>query len=288
MNKTGIFLGNSDYEEQLKKRLLDHYVSHRKFMNDDRYASFINRRLNNEDFQEPWINTLKLLIAGLKEKIILDVGCGDGGFTTAMVKRDYKVHGCDVSRDNIEMSGLRARKCGIDPDIFLESGTVSLPYDNDSFDVIVMFDVIEHLKNIPSMIREVHRVLKSGGYFFSSTPNGLWPMETHVNLPFVHWLPSSLRRSVLKKLRGDFAVGLIDNINYLSSRKLLDVAAPLFEQCLLNDDIFMEKMKGQALGGANNSTKLKIKRFVSGPAIWPFMGHVLKWAWPSIYLLTRK
>ena len=113
---------DSIYENELREKLMRHYASHRAFMNGRQYETFINTRLHNEDYQEPWINTLIALIPDLKEKDILDVGCGDGGFVVAMKKYCYSVKGCDVSHENIEMAKLRARKCVISEQLFVESG----------------------------------------------------------------------------------------------------------------------------------------------------------------------
>lgn len=275
------------YENELREKLMRHYASHRAFMNGRQYETFINTRLHNEDYQKPWINTLIALILDLKEKDILDVGCGDGGFVVAMKKHCYSVKGCDVSHENIEMAKLRARKWGIDEGLLVESGGTSLPYANDSFDVVVMFDVIEHVANIPAIIAETHRVLKPGGYFFSSTPNRLWPKEPHVNLLFIHWMPRVIRRPCLLKLRGIHAVELINSINYLSSRKLYQLLSPHFSQCLLNDQIFMLKLKKQH-HGQHSMSRSSVKELIAKPGLWFFMKYILRWLWPSVYVLAKK
>jgi SAM-dependent methyltransferase len=62
---------------------------------------------------------------------------------------------------------------GRDPKVaFVEGSALSLPFANASFDVVCLFDVIEHLPRgtEDTVLREVHRVLESGGKLYFSTP----------------------------------------------------------------------------------------------------------------------
>jgi SAM-dependent methyltransferase len=77
--------------------------------------------------------------------------------------------------------GLARRVCGVDPDPrvvdnpHLDEGREgfgeSIPYEDESFDVVVSDNVLEHLDNPLDVFREVHRVLRPGGVFLAKTPN---------------------------------------------------------------------------------------------------------------------
>ena len=54
---------------------------------------------------------------------------------------------------------------------FIESAVPPIPAENNSFDYVVSFQVIEHIKRDFDFVREVHRVLKPGGKFIVTTPN---------------------------------------------------------------------------------------------------------------------
>jgi hypothetical protein len=85
-----------------------------------------------------------------------------------------------------------AKVAGVDH--FDARGTLDLPYEDRSFDLVVVLAVVEHL---PAEIRwacvdEYYRKAKCGGLIgFWETPNRAWPFETHsVGLPGVQWLPA--------------------------------------------------------------------------------------------------
>ena len=54
---------------------------------------------------------------------------------------------------------------------FIEAAVPPIPAENNSFDYVVSFQVIEHIKDDFDFVREVHRVLKPGGKFIVTTPN---------------------------------------------------------------------------------------------------------------------
>ena len=54
---------------------------------------------------------------------------------------------------------------------FVEAAVPPIPAANNSFDYVVSFQVIEHIKRDFDFVREVHRVLKPGGKFIVTTPN---------------------------------------------------------------------------------------------------------------------
>lgn len=100
---------------------------------------------------------------------ILEVGCGVGRFirTISHVRPDLEPHGSDLGPKSIAMAtGYRDGVA-----YTLGSGT-ALPYANETFDAIVLFDVLEHIPGDgPAFaIAEAHRVLKPGGVFHSLVP----------------------------------------------------------------------------------------------------------------------
>lgn len=103
-------------------------------------------------------------------KSVLDVGCGAGtGVKYWLTKGARKVTGVDISEDAIRRAKVRHK--GINRATFALADAQALPFGNDSFDVIVSLEAIEHLSEPEKFLLECRRVIKTGGTFICSTPN---------------------------------------------------------------------------------------------------------------------
>jgi len=106
-----------------------------------------------------------------KDGMILDLGCGDGSVlvevANALGIKD--IYGVDID----EVALRRAAKRGVKV-LKIDLNSDPLPFKDESFDVVLMEEVIEHLVNPDNAIREARRVLKVGGLFLISTPNLAW------------------------------------------------------------------------------------------------------------------
>lgn len=95
---------------------------------------------------------------------VLEIGTGTG-------------YGIDIIAPNVEhfvtMDKTRSEELGVIPaNVEFKEGVVPpLPFADESFDYVVSFQVIEHIKRDKEFVREVYRVLKKGGKFIVSTPN---------------------------------------------------------------------------------------------------------------------
>ena len=111
----------------------------------------------------------------------------------ALSSKYGNVVGFDVSMESLIYAKklLEENKCN-NVKIFC-SGINSLPFPDNSFDVVSASNVIEHIQDQRGAIEEIHRVQKTGGIFFGDIPNRytLKP-EPHVNIRFVGFLPRRL------------------------------------------------------------------------------------------------
>ena len=97
---------------------------------------------------------------------ILEIGCGIGSVVFRLSGQGYDVTGTDISGEAISY-GLK--KYG---DIRLEvQAAETLRYADKSFDVVLSFDLFEHVAATDVHLSEVERVLRSGGHYLFQTPN---------------------------------------------------------------------------------------------------------------------
>jgi SAM-dependent methyltransferase len=120
----------------------------------------------------------------VKDKTILDFGCGSGYGSAELATSARSVEAVDTSRDAISHASSRFHKSNlrftfIDPQ-------KELPFPDGTFDAVVSFQVIEHVADDDGYIAEAHRVLAPGGRLLLITPNRahrLFPRQ----LPWNRW-----------------------------------------------------------------------------------------------------
>lgn len=98
--------------------------------------------------------------------VVLDVGCGDGSFLSALGDLgDYTLHG-------VELNGPASRRAQRDPRIQLQLGDLlQTGYSRDQFDLVTLFHVFEHLVEPRKTLALLHDILKPGGRLVLSFPN---------------------------------------------------------------------------------------------------------------------
>ncbi len=96
-------------------------------------------------------------------KKLLDLGSGIGIFSDYAKKLGYAVRTCDYDPNYCVFPDVKIDICDGDWN--------PLPYKNQSFDVVLYTEVIEHVGNPLHWLREINRVLKPGGVVIVSTPN---------------------------------------------------------------------------------------------------------------------
>lgn len=96
---------------------------------------------------------------GLK---VLDVGCGNGYVLSRYARKGAEVTGADLTGTAVDLSRKRFALDNL-PGTFLETDGETLPFPDNSFDIVCSMGVLHHTANPAPMVREMHRVLKPGG-----------------------------------------------------------------------------------------------------------------------------
>ncbi|OGD81373.1 hypothetical protein A3G14_05455 [Candidatus Curtissbacteria bacterium RIFCSPLOWO2_12_FULL_38_9] len=106
------------------------------------------------------------------EDEVLDVGCGVGNTAVNVAKKAKFVIGFDKISKNLTYAKKFVKEQNLDNVRFIKADAdKKLPFKNNRFTKVIMFDVLEHLKNRNQAIREVKRVLKKKGLFLLLTDN---------------------------------------------------------------------------------------------------------------------
>jgi ubiquinone/menaquinone biosynthesis C-methylase UbiE len=96
--------------------------------------------------------------------VVLDLGCGTGLQTVLVAKRCSAIWGLDVSPSAIRLAQERALRCGVSHRAtFLCSPLELANLQEESFDRVFSFCVLEHIPNLDQVLTEIYRLLKPGG-----------------------------------------------------------------------------------------------------------------------------
>jgi ubiquinone/menaquinone biosynthesis C-methylase UbiE len=109
------------------------------------------------------------------EGTMLDLGCGEGRHIFGLMEKfpDLKCIGLDPHIESLEKAfeGLKfLESISNSKTNFLSGSAYSLPFSDDSFDLVVCSEVLEHLHDYKDAIKEINRVLMPGGQFLASVP----------------------------------------------------------------------------------------------------------------------
>lgn len=108
---------------------------------------------------------------GLFGKSILDVGCGGGLLSEAMVERGAKVTGIDLAEESLKIARLHALESEVSVDYQCVAVETHAAQHNDQYDIVTCLEMLEHVPNPSSIVKACAEAVKPGGLVFFSTLN---------------------------------------------------------------------------------------------------------------------
>jgi len=149
---------NSEYREQYGKTYLQDFenikaIAHRRLVRIKKILE-LKGRYNSGFFEKPKL---------------LDVGCAYGPFLSAAAEQGFDALGLDISREAVAYVHDELKLKAFQADFEQRDNFAIQP---QSLDVLTMWFVIEHIKKLAVVLKRVNRLLKIGGVFAFSTPNG--------------------------------------------------------------------------------------------------------------------
>ena len=100
------------------------------------------------------------------DSCVLELGCGEGAMLWAAQELGHDVHGCDIAANAVtlakELVGTQKIHVGTIDDV---------PYSENTFDALIMLEVLEHVPRPRELIEKAQRLLRPGGTLLLTTPN---------------------------------------------------------------------------------------------------------------------
>jgi len=223
---------------------------------------------------------LRVLAPGGTRLRVADIGCGAGTQAYLWAESGHDFHGLDVNRPLIELARQRARDAGVEATFEVGSAT-ALPWPNESMDVCLLPELLEHVVEWETCLREAARVLVVGGVLYLSTTNKLCPKQGEFELFMYSWYPAPMKRRY-ERLATTSQPQLVNHatypaVNWFSFYGLRTFLEKLGFAC-------MDRFDLAALGEHGTLQRAALRAVRSVPPL-RFLAHV---ATPYTAVLARK
>ena len=134
---------------------------------------------------------------------ILSVGCGLATELKLLTKQNHMTIGLDPARDFLVSAKMKKNA-----QYLVQATGESTPFRESVFDLVLLFEAIEHVMNPETTLQEINKILKPGGKLLLTVPNRFYILETHgiqgswkqvihlggLGLPFFSMMPNFVRK----------------------------------------------------------------------------------------------
>jgi len=142
--------------------------------NSQEYLRSISEYSNSHWVEE--VNYFCNNFLDVKNRAIIDIGCGLGHVLKKLPKNNRRLVGLDINRYLVSHAKAQCGDNGYD---FVIADANSLPFTRSIFDHAFMIEVIEHMTEPSRTLKECARILRPGGELTLTTPNGLYYRMLH-------------------------------------------------------------------------------------------------------------
>lgn len=141
------------------------------------------------DESSPWYQLVLEFLPPVEGKKVLEIACGRGGFSRLLASRGATVWGADFSESAVAIAKDRLLRDPllVDHVTYVQVDAQDMPFEENSFDLVISCETIEHVPDPRAAVREMHRVCKPGGTLFLTTPN-------YMNLMGLYEIYSAVRK----------------------------------------------------------------------------------------------
>jgi 2-polyprenyl-3-methyl-5-hydroxy-6-metoxy-1,4-benzoquinol methylase len=104
----------------------------------------------------------------LKNRLVLDAGCGYGAFSIELAQKKCRLISIDIVQELTKKTVSRTNQSGSVAD------AMNLPFRDEAFEIVISSEMVEHTPDPTLAVLELVRVLKRNGYLIITTPNRNW------------------------------------------------------------------------------------------------------------------
>lgn len=177
--------------------LVDHWTAHMRWRKN--YDRWREDRLWQEDHQASRFRAIARHTEHLAGARVLDIGSGMGGFLVAAALNGMHAVGIEPSAAYCRLTRLRGLRYGLTARVIRGVGE-ALPCPDASFDIVLAQDILEHVRDPDTTMREMKRVLAPGGVALVTVINRLAWRDPHYHLLAVNWLPRSIGERIVERI----------------------------------------------------------------------------------------
>ncbi|MGQ0528368.1 MAG: bifunctional 2-polyprenyl-6-hydroxyphenol methylase/3-demethylubiquinol 3-O-methyltransferase UbiG [Panacagrimonas sp.] len=119
----------------------------------------------------PRVRFIEQACGGLKNKRVLDVGCGGGILTEALAQRGAQATGIDMAQAALDVARQHAQKSGLSIEYRVSAAEDFCGEHSEHFDLVCCLEMLEHVPDPASVVRACAQLVKPGGDVVFSTIN---------------------------------------------------------------------------------------------------------------------
>jgi len=177
-------------------------ITNEKMKDDHKIRSKAHIKRHNNAFQ-----FMKRHIKSYKEEPILDIGCRDGHMLEILQENGYKdLSGIDIIPNPLkQLKNISYYKC--------DANDMSILFNDETFSVVILSHVLEHIEEPQKALNEIHRILKPNGILFIEIP-----LESEIK-PEVGHFSYFKKPTHLYKITNGF--GVLDEYHDIKKREAL-------------------------------------------------------------------
>jgi 2-polyprenyl-3-methyl-5-hydroxy-6-metoxy-1,4-benzoquinol methylase len=182
-------------EAELVERI-DHWLAHMTWRPD--FARWREGRIWQERQQGERLQLIERYGGALPKRRILDLGSGMGGTSVALGLAGAAPLAFEYNRAYCDIIRLRAGRYQLSLPVINGAGE-RLPFAGQSFDLVIAWDVVEHVQDPELLLAELARVLPAGGRALLTVINRYAFRDPHYHMPLLNWLPRPLAEALIER-----------------------------------------------------------------------------------------